>query len=57
MEQFKQQSYDWQKEKAALARTLAFLPFLTIMALRLIVPFVMEGLGQLQNYKDSFLLY
>lgn len=42
------------QEKAALGRVLAFLPLYSVCALLLIIPFVVEGLGQLQTYTDSF---
>ncbi|MDD6037498.1 MAG: hypothetical protein PUD20_01675 [bacterium] len=50
MDQYKQMLAGIQKEKAALARVVAFLPFLLVLALWLIVPFVMEGLTQLNSY-------
>lgn len=50
LEQFKQKAWDMQKEKAAFARVIAFLPFVAVLVLRLIVPFVLEGLLQLQSY-------
>lgn len=50
MEDFKQKALDLQREKAAFARIIAFLPFIAIMVLRLIVPFVLEGLTQLNRY-------
>ena len=40
-----------QREKAALARVVAFVPFVLVLALRLIIPFVLEGLGQLSSYQ------
>ena len=49
MESFKRKALDMQREKAAFARILAFLPFVFILMLRLIVPFVLEGLSQLNQ--------
>lgn len=50
MEQYKKKEEAAQREKAALARVIAFLPFVAILALWMIVPFVMEGLTQLGSY-------
>lgn len=50
MDQYKQKMVALQREKAALARVVAYIPFVMILALRLIVPFVMEGLTQLGSY-------
>lgn len=50
MEQYRQKAVARQREKAAVARVLAFLPFVALLALRLIVPFVLEGLTQLGSY-------
>ncbi len=50
MEQFRQRISDMQREKAAVARVIAFLPFLSVLALRLVIPFVLEGLAQLGSY-------
>ncbi len=50
MESFKRKALDLQREKAAFARVIAFLPFVAILVLRLIVPFVLEGLSQLNQY-------
>lgn len=50
MEQFRQKISDMQREKAAVARVIAFLPFLAVLALRLVIPFVLEGLAQLGSY-------
>lgn len=38
------------RERAALARAVAYLPFLGVLVLKLIVPFVAEGLSQLHLY-------
>ena len=50
MESFKQRALDLQREKAAFARVIAFLPFVSVLVLRLVVPFVLEGLMQLSQY-------
>ena len=50
MEQYKKKGEAAQREKAALARVIAFLPFVTVLALWMIVPFVLEGLTQLGSY-------
>lgn len=50
MESFKQKALDLQREKAAFARVIAFLPFVSVLVLRLVVPFVLEGLMQLGQY-------
>lgn len=50
MESFKQSALDLQREKAAFARVIAFLPFVAVLVLRLVVPFVLEGLTQLNQY-------
>lgn len=50
MDEYRKRAEAQQREKAALARVIAFLPFVTVLALRLIVPFVMEGLTQLGSY-------
>ena len=51
MDQYKQEMESMQREKAALARVVAFVPFVLVLALRLIIPFVLEGLGQLSSYQ------
>ena len=51
LEQYRQSSFDTLKERAAFARVAAFLPFVTVLALRLIVPFVLSGLTQLSSFK------
>lgn len=50
MEQYRQKAESLQREKAAFARVIAFLPFVALLALRLVVPFVLEGLMQLNSY-------
>lgn len=50
MDQYRKKAEALQREKAALARVIAFLPFVVMLALRLLVPFVMEGLTQLGSY-------
>lgn len=50
MDQHRQAAEDLQREKAAFARVIAFLPFVALLALRLVVPFVLEGLTQLNSY-------
>ena len=54
MDQYKQKVEAWTRERAALAKAIAYLPFLSILALKLIVPFVMQGISQLGMYRDSF---
>ena len=50
MEQYRQKEEDLQREKAAFARMIAFFPFVAVLALRLVIPFVLEGLTQLNSY-------
>lgn len=50
MEQHRQKAESLQREKAAFARVIAFLPFVALLAFRLVIPFVMEGLTQLGSY-------
>ncbi len=50
LEQYRQTGFDSLKERAAFARVVSFLPFVTVMALRLIIPFVLTGLDQLGGY-------
>lgn len=50
MEQHRQKAESLQREKAAFARVIAFLPFVSLLALRLVIPFVLEGLTQLGSY-------
>ena len=50
MEQYRKKEEAAQREKAALARVIAFLPFVAVLALWMIVPFVLEGLTQLVSY-------
>lgn len=50
MEQYRQKAESLQREKAAFARVIAFLPFVALLALRLVIPFVLEGLTQLGSY-------
>ena len=50
LEQYRQTGFDSLKERAAFARIVAFLPFVTVMALHLIIPFVLTGLSQLSGY-------
>ncbi len=50
MESFKRKALDLQREKAAFARIIAFFPFVAVLVLRLVVPFVLEGLTQLNQY-------
>lgn len=44
-------------ERAALARFLAYLPFFTVLILKLVLPFVVEGLSQLQLYSSGMSNY
>ncbi len=48
-----QQRLEHMRERAALAKVLAYLPFLSVLILKLIVPFVAEGLSQLQLYSNG----
>ena len=50
MEQYRQKEESLQREKAAFARVIAFLPFVALLALRLVIPFVLEGLTQMGSY-------
>jgi hypothetical protein len=50
MEQYKQKAANLQREKAAIARVIAFLPFVVLLALRLLIPFIFEGLAELKSY-------
>lgn len=38
------------RERAALAKVVAYVPFLTVLVLKLMVPFIAEGLSQLHLY-------
>lgn len=40
-------------DRSAIAKFLAFIPFLVTMLIKLIVPFVMEGINQLQTFSSS----
>jgi hypothetical protein len=50
MEQYKQKVSNLQREKAAIARVIAFLPFVVLLAVRLLIPFIYEGLTELKSY-------
>ena len=50
LEQYRQSRFDSLKERAAFSRVVAFLPFIGVLGLRLIVPFVLTGLTQLGTY-------
>ncbi|MBO5245909.1 MAG: hypothetical protein J6B28_01465 [Eubacterium sp.] len=49
VEQYKQYAKNSQRERAAVARVVAFLPFVAVLALRLLIPFVLEGLSLMQQ--------
>lgn len=51
MEQHRRKAESLQREKAAFARVIAFLPFVALLVLRMVVPFVLEGLIQLNAYQ------
>lgn len=50
LEKYSKKVEELQREKAALARLIAFFPFIAVLALRLVIPFVLEGLTQLGSY-------
>ena len=50
MQQYKQSSFDSLKERAAISKLIAFAPFVTVLATRLIIPFVLVGLKELSDY-------
>ncbi len=52
-----QKATEHMMERAALARLLAYLPFLTVLVLKLVLPFVVEGLSQLQLYSSGMSNY
>lgn len=54
MEQYKQSAFDSLKERAAFSKLIAFFPFVLVLATRLIVPFVLVGLGELSMYSGMF---
>lgn len=57
LKQQKQERMEQMKERAALGKILAYVPFLMVLALKLILPFVVEGLSQLQLYSDGMSNY
>lgn len=59
LEKLKNENRKNIREKTALGKVLAFLPLYCVSVFFLIIPFVMEGLGRLQAYTESFgtLLY
>ncbi len=44
-------------DRGALARFLAFIPFLATVFIKLIVPFVIEGINELQNFNSTLNLF
>ncbi len=50
LNQYKTVLYTQSKEKAALAKFLAFVPFALVLALRLIIPFVLDGFTKMNIY-------
>lgn len=44
-------------DRSALARFLAFIPFLATIVIKLIVPFIMEGINQLQTFSSAIQLF
>lgn len=53
LEKHKQENEALVNDKAVLARTIAFVPLFTVTALKIIIPFVMEGLSQLSAYTSG----
>ncbi len=53
MDQYRQKVNAWTGGRAALAKVMAFIPFLLVLALKLVVPFVAQGLSQLSVYSDG----
>lgn len=54
MEKLKNENRKRIREMAALAKVISFLPLYCVSAFFLVIPFVMEGLGRLQAYTESF---
>ncbi|MGN0351685.1 MAG: hypothetical protein ACI4ES_08530 [Roseburia sp.] len=52
-----QERLEHMRERAAVAKLLAYLPFLTVLGLKLILPFVAEGLSQLKLYSSGMSNY
>ncbi len=44
-------------DRSALAKFVAFVPFLTTIIVKLIIPFIMEGLRQLENFNGTMELF
>lgn len=44
-------------DRSALARFLAFIPFLATILIKLIVPFIMEGINQLQTFSSAMEIF
>lgn len=55
--QYRMDCMEQMKERAALAKLFAYFPFMTVLALKLILPFVVEGLSQLHLYSNGVLNY
>lgn len=54
IEKQKQENEALVSDKALIAKTIAFLPFIVTIALKLIVPFVLEGLRELSAFSNYF---
>lgn len=52
-----QERLEHMRERAAVAKLLAYVPFLTVIGLKLILPFVVEGLSQLKLYSSGMSNY
>lgn len=44
-------------DRSALARFLSFIPFLTALLVKMIFPFIMEGLKELENFNEVIKLF
>lgn len=52
-DKYRQESESYIEDQSAVSRILAFMPLYMTVGLKLIVPFVLEGLSQLSAYSES----
>lgn len=52
-EKYRQESEMYIEDQGAIGKVLAFLPLYMTVGLKLVVPFVLEGLSQLSDYSDN----
>jgi len=53
MDQYRQKINAWTGERAAIARVTAYVPFVMVLAFKLVIPFVAQGLSQMSMYSDG----